>query len=185
MANELKIEHAGKTYVLKSKMINGELIDAVTPVRAVMVQHAQAPALMQAALSDDKIFEFVDPISGAIRDNITTEQLVEFARSNRQLMQALQTPTVNLATHAQGRKVMAELIQITVDRSLFSKELIEAIDSQHFTKIVAKPLPEVVDGDATERVQEYDTTPTSDFWKTFPVDVMIEYTETFCKRARI
>lgn len=186
MANELRIEHGGRSYTLKSKLITGELIDAVTPVREKMKQAAQGPALVQAALVDDRIFEFIDPLTGDMRAGITQEQLIAFMRTNRQLMQAVTMPTVTLGTDANGRRLMAELIQISVDRTQFSAELNQDIDSQHFTQSVAKPQPTVADGDEpVERVPEYEVKEVSTFWKTFPIDTMIEYVESFCKRARI
>lgn len=180
---ELRIEHGGRSYLLKSKSITGELIDQVTPIREKMKSTAQGPALMQAALSDDRIFEYIDPLSGDIRAGVTQEDLITFARSNRSLMQALSMPTITLTTDKGGRKLMAELIQITVDRSQFSAELTADVDSQHFEERVAKPTAHDELGEPLP--QEYETKEVSAFWKTFPLDVMIEYVESFCKRARI
>lgn len=180
---ELRIEHGGRSYLLKSKSITGELIDQVTPIREKMKEAAQQPAIMQAALQDERIFEFVDPVTGGIREGKTQEDFIGLMRTNRALMQAVSTPTVTLATDKDGRKLMAELLQITVDRSLFSAELTADVDSQHFEERVAKPTAHDELGEPLP--QEYETKEVSAFWKTFPLDVMIEYVESFCKRARI
>lgn len=180
---ELRLEHGGRSYVLKSKQITGELIDQVSPIREQMKIAAQQPALMQAALSDERIFEYVDPVTGGIRDGKTQEDLLAFMRTNRALMQAVNMPTITLGTDANGRKLMASLIQITVDRGLFSEELKTDIDSQCFTQVTAKPVAYDELGEPLPK--EYDTIEVSAFWNTFPIDVMIEYVESFCKRARI
>jgi hypothetical protein len=185
---DIRIDHAGKHYVLKPKTITGEVIDLVTPIRQKMKEHSQTPALIEAALEDDQIFSLVDVNTGNLREGVTQEQIIELTRTNRKLMKVLAMPTVNLTTDPQGRKLMAELIQVTVDRGQFSKELSEDIDSQHFTKVT--PQQDIVEMD--EEGNEIGRTPqepvvveATEFWKQFPVDVMIEYTETFCKRARI
>lgn len=166
----IRIDFEGKNYELKPKTITGELIDAVAPIRARMKQYAQGLALIEAAINNEELFALIDPMTGAMRPGVTEEQLREIAFKDRELMKVFAMPTATLTTDAAGRRTMAEIIQVTVDRKNLSAELCEAIDSQCYT------VP------ATE---EAEAVPTSPFWLGFPVDAMMDYVETFCRRARI
>lgn len=174
--NSIRIDFEGKNYELKPKTITGELIDAVTPIRASMKQYSQGVALIEAAIENEELFELIDPMTGAMRPGVTDEQLRTVAFKDRKLMKLFAMPTANLTTDAVGRKLMAEIVQVTVDRTNLSEALCAAIDSQHFNQ----PATE-----ATKKAKKTEAIPASPFWLSFPVDAMMDYVETFCRRARI
>lgn len=175
-ATSIRIDFEGKNYELKPKTITGELIDAVAPIRARMKQYSQGIALIEAAIENEELFELIDPMTGSMRPGVSDEQLRTVAFKDRKLMKLFAMPTAQLTTDAVGRKLMAEIVQVTVDRTNLSQGLCEALDSQHYHKDAVAPTDEEAGTDAVQ---------TSSFWLTFPVDLMMDYVESFCQRARI
>jgi hypothetical protein len=174
MDNDIRIAFDGQEYTLAPKTITGELIDAVTPIRARMKQYSQGLTLIEAALNNDELFELIDPRTGNLRPGVSEEALRAVALKDRELMKLIAMPTIALTTDANGRMLMAEIIQVTVDRTGLPEALCEAIDSQHYTAPAS-------DGPK----KKTKAVAMSQFWAQFPVDKMIDYVETFCRRARI
>lgn len=187
--SELRIEFQNdgeekpKSYVLKHKVITGALLDEVIPIRKRMTDKSMQAELIDLALQNESIFEIVDPMTGGFRSNLSQEEIVRLAQKHRDLIKAVKNPTTNLHTDAEGRALMCEVIQLTADRTAFSEGLSAAFDSP-VVDVVEKVKAAKKKG-AEQEVVEKVVAETSTFWKTFPVEVMIEYVETFCARARI
>lgn len=186
--SELRITHNQREYVLKHKLITGELIDAVTPIREKMRREGQSRALIQAALESDELFNLIDPQTGDLREGVSQEALITHVRSNRAMLKIFTMPTVDWMTNPVGRSLMAEVMQVTLDRSKFSAELNSDIDSPCRTvvkNVIKKDEDgrDMIDADGVPVLEPVVESETSAFWKTFPVEVMSEYVETFCRRA--
>lgn len=165
MSNTIRIEHDGKSYELKPKTITGGLLEEIAPIRAQQKALSQALEIQQAAMDDPEIFALIDPTTGDLRDGYTQVELMAVMARNPRLLKAIQAPTTELQTTPEGIDLMAQIIRATVDRAKFSEGLSKDIDSASLTK-----------GKATKR---------SEFWTNFDVTVMMDYVESFCRRARI
>lgn len=168
MSNTIRIDFEGKSYELKPKTITGALLEEIAPIRAKQRNLSQMQEITQAAMEDASIFALVDPTSGGLREDVSQADFVAAMSKNAKLLKAVQAPTIELHTSADGIALMADIIRKTVDRSKFSRELDNAIDSPAEDTIT--------NGEAMKR---------SEFWSNFDVTVMIDYVETFCRRARI
>ena len=182
----ITLEHNGKAYTLKSRVITAELIDQVTPIREKMREKAQGKALMAVALENEAIFELIDPLTGDMREGITPEAILEFARRTPALMRALSVPTIDLHTDAVGVGLMAKMLAVTVDRTSLSEELKADLDSNPIATVkkVTRVHIDEETGESTTVVDDLKE-PRSEFWSQFPIQTLIDYTETFCRRARI
>lgn len=168
MSNAIRIDFEGKSYELKPKTITGALLEEIAPIRDRQRSLSQMAEITQAALEDDTIFRLIDPTTGALREDVTQADFMSVMANNPKLLKAVQAPTIALQTTAEGIALMAEIVATTVDTSKMPASLVDALAS-------AKQ-DSTTNGEAMKR---------SEFWSNFDVTVMIDYVESFCRRARL
>jgi hypothetical protein len=174
MENPLRIEHEGKSYELKPGRITPELIDKVRVLKSNSRNIDMKDAQAELA-KDPEAVALVDLTAMRMRDGVTVEQLASVLQKHPKVIAALNQPGGQFSTDASGRSTMAEIIQMTVDRTGFPDSLKAGLDSPYGKMSVEKV------GDE----HAFKTDEMSEFWQQFDVITMLDYCEFFCQRARI